>query len=82
MRDNPISIMDKAIFWIEYVIRHDGAPHLRTAANDLYWFEYYLLDVIATIVIALAFMSYLIFKCSSFVLKKAFDITRNKTKEH
>lgn len=41
--------MDTATYWVEYVIRHGGAPHLRVAALDLPWYKYFLLDVIAVI---------------------------------
>jgi hypothetical protein len=46
-RDRPQSALDTAIFWTEYVIRHGGAPHLRSAAVELSWYQYLLLDVIA-----------------------------------
>jgi glucuronosyltransferase len=48
-RDRPQSALDTAIFWTEYVLRHDGAPHLQTAAVELGWYQYLLLDVIAFI---------------------------------
>lgn len=89
MRDNPTSIMDKAVFWIEYVVRHKGAPHLRTAANDLYWFQYYLLDVIAAISLSLALVVYLNYKFFSYFLRKmcsakkssAAKVSKRKTKK-
>ncbi|CAG9768050.1 unnamed protein product [Ceutorhynchus assimilis] len=46
-RDRPLSAMDTAIYWIEYVIRHQGAPHLQSPIKNLYWYQYYLLDVVA-----------------------------------
>lgn len=71
LRDNPIPILDNAVFWIEYVIRHKGAPHLQTTANRLYWFQYYLLDVIAFVSFVLLLVSYSIYKlCISRLLKK------------
>ncbi|XP_065219662.1 uncharacterized protein LOC135845126 [Planococcus citri] len=45
-KDRPMSAMDTAIYWIEYVIRHKGAHHLRTAAVDLSLYQYLLLDVL------------------------------------
>jgi glucuronosyltransferase len=44
-----MSPLDTAIFWTEYVIRHAGAPHLRTAAVELAWYQYLLLDVCAVL---------------------------------
>lgn len=41
--------MDAAIYWVEYVIRHGGASHLRVAALDLPWYKYFLLDVITVV---------------------------------
>jgi glucuronosyltransferase len=40
------------VFWTEYVIRHKGAPHMRSAALDLAWYQYFLLDVIAVLTLA------------------------------
>lgn len=37
--------LDTAIYWIEYVLRHKGADQLQVASLDLYWFQYYLLDI-------------------------------------
>ncbi|XP_041840602.1 UDP glucuronosyltransferase 5 family, polypeptide G1 [Melanotaenia boesemani] len=48
--DRPISPMDTAIFWIEYVIRNKGAAHLRSAGFDLPWYSYFSLDVAALFV--------------------------------
>ncbi|CAH1402288.1 unnamed protein product [Nezara viridula] len=46
MKDRPLSIMDNAVYWLEYVLRHRGAHHLRSAAVELSWYQYLLLDVI------------------------------------
>ena len=53
-RDRPQAPLETAIFWTEYVIRHGGAPHLRSAALDLTWYQYLLLDVIAVILLSIA----------------------------
>ncbi|KMY95480.1 UDP-glycosyltransferase UGT5 [Drosophila simulans] len=54
-RDRPLEPRKSAVYWIEYVIRHRGAPHMRSAGLDLNWFQFYLLDVIAFVaIIALA----------------------------
>lgn len=57
--------LDKAVYWVEYVIRHKGAHHLRTAAVELEWYQYYSLDVIVfliSIIMLFISISYLITK--------------------
>jgi glucuronosyltransferase len=61
-----MSPLETAVYWTEYVIRHKGAPHLRSAAVGMPWYQYYLIDVLLVIFISIAtiFVSlyYLIFK--------------------
>nr|QPA18406.1 UDP-gluconosyltransferase [Trialeurodes vaporariorum] len=63
-RDRPMGPLDTAVYWIEYVIRHNGADALQVASLDLYWFQYYILDIYATIGAAIFALYY--------VLKKLF----------
>ncbi|XP_067631961.1 UDP-glycosyltransferase UGT5-like [Eurosta solidaginis] len=49
-RDRPQSARETAVYWIEYVVRHKGAPHLRAAGMELTWYQFYLLDVVAFII--------------------------------
>ncbi|XP_023122067.1 UDP-glucuronosyltransferase 1-2-like [Amphiprion ocellaris] len=51
-RDQPMAPMDQAVFWVEYVIRHKGAPHLRTEAYKMPWYSYYCLDVLLLLLTA------------------------------
>ncbi|XP_051914026.1 UDP-glucuronosyltransferase 2A2-like isoform X1 [Hippocampus zosterae] len=48
-RDKPLKPIDAAVFWIEYVMRHRGAAHLRTESYKLPWYAYHCLDVIAVL---------------------------------
>ena len=64
-RDRPQTPLETAVFWTEYVIRHGGAPHMRSAELDLTWYQYLLLDVIAVIVLSTAIVlgtMYAVFK--------------------
>ena len=57
--------LNQAVWWAEYVIRHNGAKQLRSAALDLSWYQYLLLDVIVFIIVISAItvlVSYLIVK--------------------
>lgn len=46
-RDNLVPPMDEAMHWIEYVIRHKGAKHLKSSSVDMSWWQYLMWDVIA-----------------------------------
>uniref|UniRef100_A0A3Q3X5V6 UDP-glucuronosyltransferase n=1 Tax=Mola mola TaxID=94237 RepID=A0A3Q3X5V6_MOLML len=43
--DKPMKPIDNAIFWLEYIMRHKGAAHLRTESYKLPWYVYHCLDV-------------------------------------
>ncbi|XP_017866749.1 PREDICTED: UDP-glucuronosyltransferase 2B15 isoform X2 [Drosophila arizonae] len=45
-RDRPMSAMDTAIYWIDYVVKHRGAPHLVSEGVNLPWYKFYLLDIV------------------------------------
>ncbi|XP_038131422.1 UDP-glucuronosyltransferase 2C1-like [Cyprinodon tularosa] len=46
-RDQPMKPLDRAIFWIEFVMRHKGAAHLRTESYKMSKIQYYSIDVLA-----------------------------------
>ncbi|XP_049803189.1 UDP-glucosyltransferase 2-like [Schistocerca nitens] len=50
-REHQVDSVERAVWWVEYVIRHKGAPHMRSAALDLHWWQQLLLDVIAFILL-------------------------------
>lgn len=45
-RDELPDIVARSLFYIEHVVRHDGAHHLRTGTVQLSWFQYFNLDVL------------------------------------
>ena len=53
LTDNPLKPMDEAMYWIEYVIRHKGAKHLKSAAIDLPWYQYLMLDILGFIMMTI-----------------------------
>ncbi|XP_038948318.1 UDP-glucuronosyltransferase 2A1 isoform X1 [Rattus norvegicus] len=68
--DQPVKPLDRAVFWIEFVMRHKGAKHLRVAAHDLSWFQYHSLDVIGFLLACMASAILLVIKCCLFVFQK------------
>ncbi|XP_015838653.2 UDP-glycosyltransferase UGT5-like [Tribolium castaneum] len=58
--DRLVDPLDVATYWVEYVIRHKGAPHLRIEGVNLSWYKYFLIDVIITILMCVFIAFYLI----------------------
>nr|XP_010965853.1 UDP-glucuronosyltransferase 2B31-like [Camelus bactrianus] len=77
--DQLIKPLDRAVFWIEFVMRHKGAKHLRPAAHDLTWCQYHSLDVTGFLLVCVAAALFVITKCCLFCCKK-FPIPRKKEK--
>ncbi|CAG9797606.1 unnamed protein product [Chironomus riparius] len=45
-KDRPMNAQDTAVYWVEYVLRHNGAPHLHYPGADLNFFQANSIDVI------------------------------------
>lgn len=54
--------LEKAVWWTEYVIRHKGAPHLRSPALDLPIYQYFLLDIIGFVLLVLGIGLFVLYK--------------------
>ncbi|XP_045690196.1 UDP-glucuronosyltransferase 2A3-like isoform X2 [Phyllostomus hastatus] len=77
--DQPVKPLDRAVFWIEFVMHHKGAKHLRPASHDLTWFQYHSLDVIGFLLACAVSAIFLIIKCCLFFCLK-FGKTEKKNK--
>ncbi|XP_040822605.1 UDP-glucuronosyltransferase 2B16-like isoform X1 [Ochotona curzoniae] len=77
--DQPMKPLDRAVFWIEHVMRHKGAKHLRVAAHDLTWYQYHSLDVIGFLLACVAIIIYLVIKLCLLAFQKVVN-TGKKTK--
>uniref|UniRef100_W8ASC2 UDP-glucuronosyltransferase 2B15 n=1 Tax=Ceratitis capitata TaxID=7213 RepID=W8ASC2_CERCA len=68
--DRPLNARETAVYWIEYVIRHKGAPHLRAAGMDMPWYQFYLLDVIAFVVVVSIITGFLVIGLLRYALRR------------
>jgi len=73
-RHRPMSPRDTAVFWVEYVLRHKGAPHLRPQSAVMPWYQLLMLDIAAVVVAALLLV-FLVFKT---ILSFMFGLCRKK----
>ncbi|XP_057627592.1 UDP-glucuronosyltransferase 2B17-like isoform X2 [Chionomys nivalis] len=78
--DQPMKPLDRVIFWIEFVMRHKGAKHLRPLAHNLTWYQYHSLDVIGFLLTCVAAITFLSIKSFLFIYQK-FVKTGKKTKK-
>ncbi|XP_057380721.1 UDP-glucosyltransferase 2-like [Daphnia carinata] len=78
MRDQMDHPLDRVIYWVEYVIRYQGAPHLRTASRKLWLYQRGLLDVTFIIFTFCLLVCYLIFR----LCRSVFVFTTIKSSVH
>lgn len=50
-KDKPYDSLENAIWWIEFVMRHNGAPHLHFNGVDTAWYQQFDLDIIVFLTI-------------------------------
>ncbi|XP_027245053.1 UDP-glucuronosyltransferase 2A2 isoform X1 [Cricetulus griseus] len=79
--DQPVKPLDRAVFWVEFVMRHKGAKHLRVAAHDLSWFQYHSLDVIGFLLACVASAIFLVAKSCLFVFQKFVKTGKKKKRD-
>jgi len=60
-KDRPMSPADSVVYWTEYVLRHNGAPHLKSHALNLTWYQYFLVDVIITLLFIALIILFIIY---------------------
>ncbi|XP_039090489.1 UDP-glucuronosyltransferase 1A1-like [Hyaena hyaena] len=81
-KDRPVEPLDLAVFWVEFVMRHKGAPHLRPAAHDLTWYQYHSLDVIGFLLAIVLGVVFITYKGCAFGCRKCFGKKGRVKKSH
>lgn len=81
--DNLVHPLDESMYWIEYVIRHKGAIHLKSAAVDMPLYSYFLLDVLAVLIAVPIILIALLLKicCCVCCRSKNNEIKKNKKRD-
>ncbi|XP_072922201.1 UDP-glucuronosyltransferase 2A1-like isoform X4 [Hemitrygon akajei] len=79
--DQQLTPLERSVYWIEFVMRHGGAKHLRPAAHSLSWYQYHCLDVVALLATCLAAFIFLLTKCCLYCCRtwKLMKVQKNKT---
>nr|XP_049705877.1 UDP-glycosyltransferase UGT5 isoform X4 [Helicoverpa armigera] len=49
VNDQPMTSLERGVWWTEHVLRHGGARHLRSPAANMSWAEYLELELVFTV---------------------------------
>ncbi|CAI9172063.1 unnamed protein product [Rangifer tarandus platyrhynchus] len=79
--DQPVKPLDRAVFWVEFIMCHKGAKHLRPAFRDLTWYQHHSLDVIGFLLACVATVAFLVTKCCLFCCWKYGKTAKKKKRE-
>ncbi|XP_064163338.1 UDP-glucuronosyltransferase 2C1-like isoform X2 [Anguilla rostrata] len=79
--DQPMKPLDRAVFWIEFVMRNKGAKHLRVQSHNLSWYQYHCLDVLAALLATVVLVTLIIFKSCCFCVRKCCLRSKAKSKK-
>ncbi|KAB0792678.1 hypothetical protein PPYR_14637 [Photinus pyralis] len=80
-QDQPMTGLERAVWWSEYVIRHKGAHHLRSPLLDIPWYQYLFLDVIAVLLFVFTLTMYICYKFIRSLFYLLRRILYNRTKK-
>ena len=81
IKDSPRTPLEKTGDWVEYVLRHGGARHLRAQVFNIPWYQYYLLDVIAFLIAVVTLVAMVIRLTCKCMCRLCCRRSSNKTKK-
>lgn len=81
MQDQPQKPLERAIWWLEYVLRHGGAKHLRSPAANISWSEYLELELLSLVLISLVTSLVLITLVLKIIFQKLLQLYQIHYKE-
>ncbi|KAK5639821.1 hypothetical protein RI129_010632 [Pyrocoelia pectoralis] len=77
--DQPMTGLQRAVWWTEYVLRHKGAQNLRSPAIDLPLYQYLMLDIIGfffAVILVFIFISILLIRISLKIVRICYYKTK------
>ncbi|XP_063367014.1 UDP-glycosyltransferase UGT4-like [Cydia amplana] len=80
INDQPMSALERAVWWTEHVLRHGGARHLRAPAAGMGWAEYYELNLLLTVLFCIFGAIVLVILCIHVSIKLIFKSNKPKEK--
>ncbi|XP_044265189.1 uncharacterized protein LOC123011680 [Tribolium madens] len=68
IKSEPIKPLDKAVHWVEHVLKYKGAEHLKNASTKLNLLQYLLIDVVVFIFTVLFLVLLIFYKSVKIIL--------------
>lgn len=65
------------MYWINYILRHNGAQHLRAAVYSISFYQYFLLDIAFVVLVGAALFYYVLARLTKFIRKKSKHLWSN-----
>jgi len=73
--DQPMKPLDRAVYWVEYVIRYGGAGHLKSDSLGLNDLQYFLFDISLILLLSFGLIAWL----CNFIIAKLMSIQLKTT---
>lgn len=69
-KDQPGHPVTRAVYWISYLLRHQGASHLRSAVHSVPTYQYFLLDVVLVLGAGSALIGFALYRAGRWLRSK------------
>ena len=73
MKHRPMNARQTAAFWIEHVLQF-GGKHLRPTSTQLTWWQFYCLDTLGVLLLAIVLILWIAFTVLKFILKTTVEL--------
>ncbi|XP_013109135.2 UDP-glycosyltransferase UGT5 [Stomoxys calcitrans] len=80
-KDQDMLPMDRAIYWVEHVVRQNGAKYLHCAGLDLNFVQYHNLDAMLILYGGFALVLFIVVYCMKLLFKTLVRMVKPKRKE-
>ncbi|CAG4959461.1 unnamed protein product [Colias eurytheme] len=69
--DRPVSPGTELVHWVEHVVRSNGAPHLRSPALMVPWYQKCYLDLLSVVLVLILIVAYLLRKLCTILMSRS-----------
>lgn len=68
-KDRVLPPLELGVWWVEHVLRHNGAKHLRPATLDLHWTQYLMLDIALFVIGIISVTLFIVYKLIKIIFR-------------